>query len=331
MCQTIIAHHYLCGHTVRQYFPNEPICLPGPDLCARVGLLRHHHFYWNQVNDWPGPLHEINHRYGVCDLCTAHVYYRDHYGSDYDPWICFLKTDNLAHHSGLAEHEDRCRAAEAAEPAKNPIAGWCPELLPAVTVRLDHILWDAPEGVHLEDLATLDDFTDENAPWWCDGVLKRLILQGNSSGASMLMHILRHLQSLPLGGPEEWTGLVIRVAQACGMWRCFAPKPEVFDGVERVAVELGFGVDFGNEERRAYRDLKTILEEQHNARDIGGEVLHWLRTSALPHEDNVDGDTLLGTESPEPDLTTSAVEANAEEGVEADPTEGGSSDRDVSW
>ncbi|KAK7978212.1 hypothetical protein PG996_004259 [Apiospora saccharicola] len=151
MCQTIVAHHYACGHTVRQYFENDPICLPGPDLCARVGPLRHHHFYWNQVTDCPGPLHETNHRYGLCDVCAAHVYHREHTRSGVfripDPWMCFLKTDNFARQSGFAEHEDRCLAAEAAVQANNPVAGWCPELLPAVTARLDQILWDAPEGV----------------------------------------------------------------------------------------------------------------------------------------------------------------------------------------
>ncbi|KAK7920452.1 hypothetical protein PG985_008474 [Apiospora marii] len=326
MCHTIVAHHYSCGHTVRQYFETDPICLPGPELCRRVGSLRHHHFYWNQVTDWPSPLHEINHRYGVCQLCAAHPYYRDHSDGDHGPWTCFLKTMNLAQQAGFAEQEEICNSTEAVIRYHEPLAGWCPELLPAVKARLDQVLWDAPDGVPLEDLSTLDDLADDHSRWWCDGVLKRLILHGNAQGASLLMHVLRHIKSLPLGGPEEWNGLVVRVAQACGMWRCFAPKPEVFDGVERVAVELGCGIDFGNEERRAYRDLKTILEEHHNARDIGGEVLHWLRTSTLAFDD-LDGDTLVGEEEEE----TSGPDFDAEPFLADDIPEEGPRERRMSW
>ncbi|KAK8086262.1 hypothetical protein PG994_001236 [Apiospora phragmitis] len=199
-------------------------------------------------------MHETNHRYGLCTLCAAHCFWHNNSSGYYDPWIVFLKTDILAHQSGFAEHEERVRAAEAAEEANNLVGGWCPNLLSAVTEQLDRLLWNAPKGVPLEDLSLINDISNGDTPWWCDGVLRHMILHGNASGASMLMHILRHIQSLPLGGPAEWPGLVSRVAHACGMWRCFAPKPEQFDGVGRVAQETGYGIAFGEEERRACRD-----------------------------------------------------------------------------
>ncbi|KAK8093885.1 hypothetical protein PG997_000570 [Apiospora hydei] len=281
MCQTIVAHHYACGHTLRQYFPNDPICLPGPALCARVGPLRHHHFHWNQASDWPGAMHEVNHRYGACDLCAAHAYFRSNSG-DYDPWIASLKTDTLAHQSGFAEHEERARAAEAADRENHTLGGWCPELLPAVTAQLDRLLWDVPSEGESLSLANMSP-AYQAAAQWRDGVLKHMILHGNATGASLLMHILRHIRSLPLGGPEteEWSDLVRRTAHACGMWRHFAPKPEVMDGVGRVAAEMGLAGLFCYEEGRAYVAIGEILGRHHTASEIGGAVLDWLMDEAM--------------------------------------------------
>ncbi|KAK8039541.1 hypothetical protein PG993_007952 [Apiospora rasikravindrae] len=309
MCQTIVAHHYACGHTLRQYFPNDPICLPGPDLCARVGPLRYHHFHWNQVSDWPSAMHEVNHRYGACDLCAAHTYFCSNSG-DYGPWIASLKTDTLAHQSGFAAHEERARAAEEADRANHPFGGWCPELLPAVTAQLERLLWNVPsegESLSLAQISCLleDEATDspgyQAASQWRDGLLKHMILHGNASGASLLMHSLRHIQSLPLGGPEteEWSDLVRRVAHACGMWRHFAPKPEVLDGVARVAAEMGFAVAFCEEERRAYVAIGGILEGKHTAGEIGGAVLDWLMDEAMFPEPVEGEDEAYGSSEPE--------------------------------
>ncbi|KAK7979683.1 hypothetical protein PG989_012140 [Apiospora arundinis] len=301
MCRTIVAHHYACGHSRRQYFPNDPICLPGPELCQRVGTLRYHHFYWNQTSDWPSAMHEANHRYGACDLCAAHCFYRSHDGGGYHPWTVFLRTDTHAHQSGFAVHEECARAAEEEEWANNPTGGWCPELLPVVTERLERMLWDLPEGVTLKDLylpSSMDDDVSDAADEintadddnkssssssssgseaWRDDTMRHMVLHGNPGGASMLMHILRHIHTLPLGGPNEWSGLVHRVALACGQWRYFAAKPEVFDGVERVAQEMGHGLLFGNVERAAYRELASILDEHYSARKISDRVLAWVQ------------------------------------------------------
>ncbi|KAK6844181.1 hypothetical protein PG995_014291 [Apiospora arundinis] len=276
MCRTIVAHHYACGHSRRQYFPNDPICLPGPELCQRVGTLRYHHFYWNQTSDWPSAMHEANHRYGACDLCAAHCFYRSHDGGGYHPWTVFLRTDTHAHQSGFAVHEECARAAEEEEWANNPTGGWCPELLPVVTERLERMLWDLPEGVTLKDLPRRHHHRRgrrRGAMTPCDTWSST----ATPGGASMLMHILRHIHTLPLGGPNEWSGLVHRVALACGQWRYFAAKPEVFDGVERVAQEMGHGLLFGNVERAAYRELASILDEHYSARKISDRVLAWVQ------------------------------------------------------
>lgn len=284
MCRTIVTHHYACGHERRQYFANDPVCLPGPELCRRVGALRYHHFYWNQVTDWPSAMHETNYRYGNCDLCAAHCYYQSHDFGDSHPWATFLRTDALANNSGLAEHEERARAAEEAERSRR-FGGWCPELLPTVTARLERFLWNLPEGVSLkQDSSSPLDGDVADHQLWRDGLVSHMILQGEVDGASLLMHILRHIQSLPLGGPAEWSGLVQRVAMACGQWRHFASNPEVFNCVEYLAQEMGYGLLFGNMERVAYQAVRDITARYSEARDIADAVLSWLQNSILAAE-----------------------------------------------